>query len=154
MSATPTAERALTVWQPWATLAVTPDAKDVENRTWVPPGWAVGTRLVVHAARRFDPAAAAWVADTFGHDSSEADVAVRSAETLGVFVGTVALVRVHHADECADAPCSRWALPGHYHWTLAHPKPLETPVPAMGRQGLWRLSGDQSAAVAAEVVPR
>lgn len=73
-----------------------------------------------------------------------------------VLLGTVAVTGCHHADECyGDHPtpaqfehgvqalghCSRWAQPDAWHWTLANPQPLEQPIPAKGKQGLWTPEG-------------
>jgi hypothetical protein len=81
-------------------------------------------------------------------DPNEVTLAQR-ALPRGALLGFVTVTGCHHADECARtsysgagmAPilCSRWAEPGVYHWTLADPEPLDTPMPMHGRQGLWTL---------------
>lgn len=43
--------KALTIWQPWATL-VAIGAKPYEFRSWQPPGWLVGQRIAIHAGAR------------------------------------------------------------------------------------------------------
>lgn len=43
--------KALTVWQPWATLIMI-GAKPYEFRSWRPPSWLVGQRLAIHAGAR------------------------------------------------------------------------------------------------------
>lgn len=43
--------KALTVWQPWATL-IAIEAKPYEFRGWQPPRWLVGKRLAIHAGAR------------------------------------------------------------------------------------------------------
>jgi hypothetical protein len=80
---------------------------------------------------------------------------------LGVLLGFVTVTGCHHADECMTGrvchrpcqdpvrdrvphqhvprPCSRWAEPDVYHWTLTAPEPLDAPVPMRGAQRLWRL---------------
>ncbi len=50
----------------------------------------------------------------------------------GVILGQVELV-----DVVRDS-CSEWALPGHFHWLLAGPRPVPH-VPAKGQLGLWTL---------------
>lgn len=50
----------------------------------------------------------------------------------------------------APGPCSQWADVWDddvFHWTLANPRPLEAPIPATGRLGLWILTDEQEAAV-------
>jgi hypothetical protein len=43
--------KALTVWQPWASLIII-GAKPYEFRGWQPPRWLIGQRLAIHAAAR------------------------------------------------------------------------------------------------------
>jgi len=48
--------KALTFWQPWASLVVA-DAKPFEFRSWRPPASVIGERIVIHAgARKPSPA--------------------------------------------------------------------------------------------------
>lgn len=47
--------KALTIWQPWASLIVE-GYKPREFRSWAAPWSAVGQRLVIHAAKRVAPA--------------------------------------------------------------------------------------------------
>lgn len=43
--------KALTVWQPWASL-IAIGAKPYEFRSWEPPAWIVGQRIAIHAGKR------------------------------------------------------------------------------------------------------
>jgi hypothetical protein len=43
--------KALTIWQPWASLVIA-GAKPFEFRGWRPPRSIVGQRIVIHAAKR------------------------------------------------------------------------------------------------------
>lgn len=43
--------KALTIWQPWATLVMV-GAKPFEFRSWPAPRWIVGKELVIHAGSR------------------------------------------------------------------------------------------------------
>ena len=43
--------KALTLWQPWASLVIA-GAKPYEFRSWSPPRWLIGQRIVIHAAAR------------------------------------------------------------------------------------------------------
>lgn len=75
-------------------------------------------------------------------------------QVTGAVIGSVEVTGCHHADECREHRgrfsavnqhafreridfCSPWAEPGVFHWTLADPQALETPVPARGQLGLW-----------------
>ena len=52
--------KALTVIQPWA-WAIAHAGKRVENRTWGPPRDVIGQRIAIHAGRRLDDRAIAWM---------------------------------------------------------------------------------------------
>jgi len=43
--------RALTLWQPWASL-IASGAKTIETRSWRPPEKVIGTRIAIHASTR------------------------------------------------------------------------------------------------------
>lgn len=43
--------------------------------------------------------------------------------------------------------CSRWAEPDVYHWELADPEPLDSPIPMRGHQRLWTLPDDVTTSV-------
>ena len=43
--------KALTIWQPWASLIIA-GAKPFEFRGWRPPASLIGQRIVIHAAAR------------------------------------------------------------------------------------------------------
>lgn len=43
--------KALTIWQPWASLIII-GAKPYEFRSWAVPAWLVGKRLGIHAGAR------------------------------------------------------------------------------------------------------
>ena len=104
--------RVLTIRQPWA-AAIIYAGKDVENRSWAT---RYRGRLYIHAGMRLDP-----------DDVLPAEVPV----VHGAIIGHVELVDI------ATGSPSHWAEPGQYHWLLANPVPLPSPVPAKGRLGLW-----------------
>ena len=118
-----TIARILTIRQPWAS-AIIYASKDVENRSWTT---TYRGRLYIHAGMRLDP-----------DDVLPAAVPV----VHGAIIGYVELT-----DIVTDS-LSRWAEPGQYHWLLANPVPLPSPVPAKGRLGLW-LPGEKLAAALA-----
>lgn len=43
--------KALTIWQPWASLIIA-GAKPWEFRRWRAPNWLIGQRIVIHASKR------------------------------------------------------------------------------------------------------
>lgn len=110
--------------QPYASLIVT-GVKGIENR-----GWRTAYRgeLWIHAGQRVDTAAMA----RYGHLLADREVP-RSA-----ILGSVDLL------DCRQGFESEWADPGGdiWHWVLASPRPLATPIPATGRLGLWMVPPD------------
>jgi hypothetical protein len=119
----PVGVRALTVARPWAGLIIA-GHKTIENRTW---STRYRGRLVVHAGKRWDTAGA-LLAEQVGAPS-------RPDDHHTGYLGTVDLVGLHHADECAS--CSTWAMPQCWHWQLADPTAFPRPLAGTGRLGLF-----------------
>jgi len=124
--------KALTVKQPWA-WAIIHGGKDVENRS----------RPTKHRGRLYIHAGKGWAdeaIDTIGIQSLPDSF---DEFLAGMVIGTVDVTDCHHADDChkfsKSGTCSEWAMPGHHHWVLADPKPVEVPFPAKGKLGLWNL---------------
>lgn len=113
-------ERALSIRQPWASLIVTGN-KLVENRVW-DTRWR-GT-FAVHAGKRVDVHDVDALSDEFG---------LKPPHPTG-YLGLVDLVDVHFA---ALQCCGIWALPDVYHWRLENPRLFRTPIPGLGRLGLY-----------------
>ena len=106
----------LTIRQPWAS-AIFYAGKDVENRRWTTPYRGL---LYIHAGIRIDPEV-----------DPESVLAAEVPVPRGVILGHVQLVDI------VSGSVSRWAEPGQYHWLLAQPVILSSPLPAKGRLGLW-----------------
>jgi hypothetical protein len=119
--------KALTIRQPWASLIVA-GLKDVENRSW--PASYRGP-LVIHAG--------------LGMDAADVPLPDGLEMPRGVILGTAEVV------DCVRGYRSAWALPGAWHWVLAAPRKLATPIPAKGRLGLW-LPGEAATALIAELI--
>lgn len=132
--------KALTVKQPWA-WGIIAGGKDVENRS----------RPTKHRGQLYIHAGKGWAdegIDAIGIENMPSD----EAFLRGMVIGTVDVTDCHHADDCIEQNynyldghwetlCSEWALPGHYHWVLANPRPLACPFPETGKLGLWNLRG-------------
>lgn len=115
----PPGSRVLTLKQPWATL-VMDGHKPIENR-----GWKVNYRgdLWIHAGVGVDQEGL--------EDALSGPLVAGRELPRGVVLGRVRLVDMV---QDADSP---WAIPGQWHWVMADPRPLETPIPAAGMPGLW-----------------
>lgn len=134
--------RALSVTRPWTTLILR-HGKDIENRTW--PTHYRGPLLIAGAL--------SWQGAAVGYAEELGITGVRwerSFHPTGI-VGVVDLVDVCRGPGRCDCR-SRWAAHGQFHWELANPRPLVTPVANRGRLGLWEPTVDALAAVAAQGV--
>jgi len=121
--------RALSIRQPWA-WAILRAGKVIENRTW--PTTFRGP-LLIHAGQREDSEGWAML------EAMELELPLH-VETGGI-VGVVDLI------DCVQDHPSEWAMPGHWHWVLANPRPLPfQPMP--GRLGIFHMPAAQPLAAA------
>ena len=135
--------RAISLWQPWATL-VALGTKRIETRSW---GTSYRGALAIHAAkRRPGPAEVGLMAELVGHGmSSERAHRMTQEPVLGAFVGVVHLYDVAEMDETLIATVSHAEramgnyAPGRFAWRLDDAIMLRRPVPAPGRQRFWSI---------------
>lgn len=143
--------KALTIWQPWASLIVA-GAKPVEWRGWPAPRWIIGQRIAIHAGAR--PARADEIADILERiDDVETSLVGEIARPLiernhtknwplSSVLGTARVGR--------PIPVLEWLkeyAPGFldsdrvdhskFAWPLTDIERFEPPVPARGAQGFW-----------------
>lgn len=142
--------KALTIWQPWASLIMI-GAKPYEFRRWPAPRGVVGQRIVIHAgARRPKPAELADLVARLRHDEHATGlipaIALPALQgtlslswMLAVGLGTAVLGKPRRctdlfrgtvADSDRIDECM-WA------WPLTGIEPFDAPVPRRGAQGFW-----------------
>jgi hypothetical protein len=133
--------RMLSVRQPHA-WAICSGHKDVENRTWRFP-YEMPCTIGIQAGIRTDP------------DGLDAplDVPDDLPDDLprGCALGLVNVISDHDSSECLQPDgtlCSPWAVTGHRHWVLAHPRLLDQPLPCRGALNLFRPTQDVADALA------
>lgn len=149
--------KAITIWQPWATL-IAMGAKPFEFRGWSPPRAIQGSRIAIHAgARQVNRTEVrALVIKLRGHAPWNAaliaDKALPFLDALSLnptlcplshVVATSILGGSLRADKIMD----RFGAPVgndsdrdehfNYAWPLLDIRPLEPPAPARGAQGFW-----------------
>lgn len=141
---------ALTLIRPWtfAILHVPGNlAKRVENRPWKPWDAVLGTRIALHAGRKYDHTAADDIAETL----VIGDLMNKPRARDEGIVGT-ALVKgwIHWDDgvlswsdtlteaEAWSHKRSIWFF-GPYGWVLDDVRTLATPIPCKGALSLWRM---------------
>lgn len=168
--------KALTVWQPWASLIVgappsydehpTPPQKPVENRGWAPPRALIGQRIAIHAAKKMDEDVLDTIQDLFLdklHGEVRTPYAKPSlfpiAAVVGVATLTGAIVRRHDgsivdAFSTSGGPTvevgedvRRFYNADAIGWLLEDRRALAAPVPCRGSQGIWTLPADVAARV-------
>jgi hypothetical protein len=148
---------AITLWQPWASLAAC-GLKTFETRSWPAPAVLIGKRVAIHAGARDifrcpDARRLAW------------ECLVRSVPmTLGAVVGTAVVTGCYRIGGAAGDGLDReekgpaWITgsvpgspplltllpdiygdysPGRWAWALSRPRLFRRSVPARGRQRVW-----------------
>lgn len=138
--------RALTLWQPWATLAVV-GLKKVETRSWHPMARvAPGDWIAITASAGFPKEAREAIAqDPLKHHLEQRGI-VPQKLPRGKLLGMVRL------KEVASTTLLREAIfmsdeelaygdygDGRFGWVISEPRCLETPVDVKGAMGLWGL---------------
>jgi hypothetical protein len=107
--------------------------KTVENRTWKPPADLIGKQIAIHAGARFDKSAG----DNFAR---EIDNAAKNKPDLlesGAVLGFVTVVGVLEPGDKVQGNDATWWKGDCYGWILRNPQPLDKPVKAMGKLGIW-----------------
>lgn len=152
--------KALTIWQPWASL-IRAGAKPYEFRGWQPPRAIVGQRIAIHAgARKIVPDEIRVLIFQLGNPARYGQPCLHAALALPLLDLALtspqagALVRSHvictailgepkrgdlcaaefgeHAGNDSDREGTfNWG------WPLTEIERIDPPVPARGAQGLW-----------------
>jgi hypothetical protein len=146
--------KALTVWQPWASLIMI-GAKPYEFRRWdyrIRDRSLMGQRIVIHAGAR--PVKPNEVDDIFARladkISSLDDSAMpllcrlrnshkcRGVVELSAGLGTAILGRPLKVDKLFNSPADSDRIDHHmWAWPLSDIRPFDAPIPMRGMQGFW-----------------
>lgn len=155
--------KALTIWQPWASLIIA-GAKPYEFRGWKLPASMIGQRIVIHAAaRKSDPTATMglfntlieWDYDDIGRELA-AETCLIPEKAIPVLrralagdlpqsagLGTAVLGEPRLGTEVATefgvprANDSDRDQHANWAWPLTDIDPWPTPIPMRGAQGFW-----------------
>lgn len=127
--------RALSLWQPWATL-IAIGLKPYETR-----GWPTVYRgeLAIHAAKTKE---CLHLLDEspFREAFNRAGLSVARVP-LGALVCTCTLANCYAADNVEPDPWGDYS-PGRFAFHLIEIKPLPKPIPCKGQQGFWTVDLD------------
>ena len=128
--------RAITLWQPWASL-IAYGIKDKETRSWCPPSHLIGQRIAIHAAKRPTQGSEMRAVRALVSLPFEAwTPAGPDALPLGVVLATARLVAASRTEDVVPDIFGDYT-PGRWAWLLTDIERLEVPVPARGYQGFW-----------------
>lgn len=141
--------KCISLWQPWATL-IAIGAKKIETRSWKPPmERGVPFRLAIHAAKKWNgeledlcysrPFCGALRANECDSDARMID---RVKAARGHIVATCYLAGWDHTESMAFPITDKERAFGDYSpmrfaWYLEEVKALETPIPFIGKQGIF-----------------
>ena len=133
--------KALTIWQPWASL-IARGLKTIETRRHTHWGFLAGRRIAIHAGARWDEYALGEmerVARAHGLASPPGGwdaLAHASRAEAGCIVAT-AYVADHRRLTAADEPAALCRCDGLWGFAFDDIRPVEPPVPIRGHQGVW-----------------
>jgi len=143
----------LSLWQPWATalfIDLEPDVplKPHETRSWPLPAGQVGRTFAVHAAKRDTPAEREfWTDLDEEHREAFARGGFPSYESLprGMLVGTVVYYKCLTTESLSgqvSADAYAWGNygPDRFAYQTINRRLFKTPVPCVGRQGIWSVN--------------
>lgn len=143
-------ERALPVWQPWASLIVN-GFKRVETRHWPLPEKLWGEPIGIHATKTRDHLhllAESPFDAYFSVDDLEDLAQVSEQLPLGAIIGYVRFSRCAQMTEQTIAALEETKpdehafgdyRPGRYAWVIAESHRFEEPAPWKGQQGMFRV---------------
>jgi len=127
--------KALTLWQPWASLIVM-GQKRFETRSWKRDS-LIGVRIAIHAAQR----PAHDLPSDLIHELAGLDLDPLGLP-LGAVIGTAVVIDFHQTELIAPGLTRRELAFGEYSsgrwaWRLDDVTMFPAPVSARGRQGVW-----------------
>jgi hypothetical protein len=148
--------KAITLWQPWASL-VAKKYKKIETRSWYT---SYRGPIAIHAAKTYPSWVKCifkWVADLLGEEKYEESFWYYLENKIGPFGMVVATANLVDCLQIKEIHGRIWAVnlngssihiqgnelefgdytPGRYAWILEDIQELPEPIPARGAQGLW-----------------
>lgn len=131
--------KAITLWQPWATLVII-GAKTLETRSWP---IAYRGPLAIHAAASTNTKLVRHLlsGEPFRSVLAEAGYDEVSDLPSGCVLGTVTVTDCESTNKAFYVTQQERAFgdfsPHRFAWTLEDPIRFPEPIPARGKQGLW-----------------
>lgn len=130
--------KAISLWQPWATLVAIGE-KQYETRSWFPKYRGL---LAIHAAKKMDNLIKAYCEQ----EPFKSALGCRDIP-LGAIVAVVKLAEVHKTEAIVNSLSKNEQAFGNYQagryaWKLEMVACLENPIPMNGSQGLFEVADD------------
>lgn len=135
--------KVISVWQPFASLLVE-GYKIFETRTWPAPQSLIGQPLGIAATKSIVPGQKEFIADeTFRGFYDRLGWPKLIDMPRGCLLGSVTLDSVELMTEelmddvsAEEQAYGHWTL-GNYAWRCTNPVKFDTPIPIVGKQGLY-----------------
>ena len=146
--------KALTIWQPWASLIMM-GVKPYEFRGWAAPKWIVGKRIAIHAAVKCMPSdelddiiyelSSDWGSD-FGLSDPKTALdfmhRMRDERSIAPRQAVLGTALIGEPIRCTVLfPNDRDADPNKWGWPMLEIDVFDEPVPVKGQQGFWNWDG-------------
>jgi len=123
--------KALSLWQPWASL-MADGRKKIETRHWRPPAWLIGQKLAIHATMHVDRASC----HSFGYNPL--------VIPRGCIVAIMNLDKFEKFDEAFEEKIALYPegqygdfSMGRFGWFCTLVQKFDEPIAATGHQGIW-----------------
>ncbi len=129
--------KALSLWQPWASL-MADGRKKIETRHWQPPACLIGQELAIHATMHVDRTYCA----AFGYDSLTIPrgciVAIVTLDEIRKFTQSFEKEIIALASD-PNYPEGNYGdfTMGRFGWFCTLVKKLNPPITVQGHQGIW-----------------
>ena len=142
--------RALSLWQPWASLNAV-GGKEYETRSWWPPRSVLPSVIAIHAAKREHP--------EFRRHPEVVSLLGNDPLPKGAVVAVALLQRARRTEQVLPRIAPQEEHLGNYSpqrvaWRLTRVWRVPDPIPMRGNQGLWTIPDAPSWADALHIMER
>lgn len=141
--------KVISVWQPYASLAVN-GFKFFETRGWPAPRSIIGQTIGIASTKTITPYQREILQDPEFQTFYAETLIEQTIEELphGFLLGTAVVDSCELIDEDLMESVTKeelafgWWEPGRYAWRLRYARAFPDPIPVQGKQGIWNWDGD------------
>lgn len=147
--------KAISIWQPHASLLMSGQFKPYETRSWKPWASLIGQRIWIHAGKATDdldemmeylcdradggPFDSAW--EAYREALKQMGFGHLKDMPRGCLLGTAVLAGFLPTEKLVEPGFFGNFGPGRFAWHFIEHEPLETPIPFTGKQGFFEVPG-------------